>query len=68
MGLGGNNVDALDYEFSIDTLKIKSEYIDEIISNDPNRTMLILTYVLQNDPHIVIGYIFISIPNQSVLD
>ena len=68
MGLGGNNVDELDYVFDEETLTIKSDYIDEIISNDPNRTMLILTYVLQNDPHIVIGYIFISIPNQSVLD
>lgn len=61
-GLGGNDISFDDYAFSNDTLTIHASYIDEIIEADANRTMLILTYVLQNDPHVVIGYLFITLP------
>lgn len=61
-GLGGNDISFDDYAFSNDTLTIHASYIDEIIEADTNRTMLILTYVLQNDPHVVIGYLFITLP------
>jgi hypothetical protein len=61
-GLGGNNIAFDDYAFTNNTLTIYASYIDEIIQADANRKMLILTYVLQNDPHVVIGYLFITLP------
>jgi hypothetical protein len=61
-GLGGNNIAFEDYTFINNTLTIRASYIDEVIALDTSRKMLILTYVLQNDPHVVIGYLFISIP------
>lgn len=61
-GLGGNNIAFEDYTFNNNTLTIYASYIDEVIALDTSRKMLILTYVLQNDPHVVIGYLFISIP------
>ena len=61
-GLGGNNIKSEDYTFESGILTISKTYIDEVIALDPNRTMLILTYVLENEPHVVIGYLFISIP------
>ena len=61
-GLGGNNIAFDDYAFTNNTLTIYASYIDEIIQADINRKMLILTYVLQNDPHVVIGYLFITLP------
>lgn len=61
-GLGGNDIAFHDYDFTDNTLTIHASYIDEIIQEDVNRQMLILTYVLQNDPHVVIGYLFITLP------
>ncbi|MDX9808144.1 MAG: hypothetical protein RBS87_06285 [Acholeplasma sp.] len=61
-GLGGNDIAFDDYDFTNNTLTIYASYIDEIIQEDVNRQMLILTYVLQNDPHVVIGYLFITLP------
>jgi hypothetical protein len=61
-GLGGNNIAFEDYTFTNNTLTISASYVERIIATDTSRKMLILTYVLQNDPHVVIGYLFISIP------
>ncbi len=61
-GLGGNNIAGSDYTFSGSTLTIHASYINNIIATEPTRKTLILTYVLQNDPHVVIGYLFITLP------
>ena len=61
-GLGGNNIAGSDYLFNGSTLTIYASYINNIIALEPTRKTLILTYVLQNDPHVVIGYLFITLP------
>ena len=61
-GLSGNGILESDYDFEGSTLTINSSYVENILSSNPDRETIILTYLLKKDTHTVIGYIFINIP------
>jgi hypothetical protein len=57
--VSGNNIESSDYTINQSQLVISIDYVQNIFENEPERTTLILSYTLQYNQDIIIGYIFI---------
>ena len=64
LGLSGNNITLDDYTFEDETLTISSSYVKRILNDNPSRTTIILVYQLSKNSNVIMGFIFISIPQE----
>ena len=59
--LGGNDITDDDYYYQDPILTIKTSYIEDIITNNPDRKTIILSYQLEKNEDSYTGLIFIYI-------
>lgn len=62
IGLSGNTITLDDYQFSDQTLIIKSSFVERLLLENPSRQTIILVYQLSKNNNITMGFIFINIP------
>ena len=64
IGLSGNNITTDDYTFEDELLVIKASYIHRLLEDNPNRETVILVYQLSKGSNVIMGFIFINIPQE----
>jgi len=57
----GNDISIEDYTFDNELLTIRASYIENILKPNPDRSTIIISYLLEKDQNSYIGLIFINI-------